>query len=171
MAIVAGFLATVFANFDVSPELSGTEHSSPGSVQQQGAAEPHYSAADSVTGEEGNRKQASCYVYILAAKQNNRLLVYRLGGHESRAATGDRDARLRRRWRWRRRRRNAERRHGNHSAGRTRGKLRLFCWIRLQCAPRQRLQVQRRRNRKLCELPEQRHAAGRTAPGSFYHNL
>lgn len=34
--LLPGFLASVFANFDVSPEMSGigTEHSSPGSNQQ-----------------------------------------------------------------------------------------------------------------------------------------
>ncbi len=39
----SGFLATVFANFDVSPELAslGTDHSSPGSSQQT-ATDPHY---------------------------------------------------------------------------------------------------------------------------------
>lgn len=52
VGLVAGFLATVFANFDVSPEMSAMDHSSPGS-----ANEPHY-PTDAVTGDEASRKMA-----------------------------------------------------------------------------------------------------------------
>lgn len=149
-----GFLATVFANFDVSPEMSGIDHSSPGSVQQS-AADPHY-ATDSVAGDEASRKIRDV---CLAVNRRVTVRVDRYREHEPGPATGDRDAGLRRR--------HAERRHGNHSARRTRGKLRPVRRIRLQRAPRQRrLQVQQWRARKLCELPEQRDAAG-APPGTL----
>lgn len=60
--IVAGFLATVFANFDVSPEIVGlgNDHSSPGSNQQT-ATDPHY--AD-VVADEASRTSSMGFHYI-----------------------------------------------------------------------------------------------------------
>lgn len=60
----SGFLATVFANFDVSPEMTGigTEHSSPGSNQQTNP-DSHY--PDVVTDEPSrkfNKRLVSLYI-------------------------------------------------------------------------------------------------------------